>query len=396
MKLNYYHKLISVLALHLLITLSNAQCNVDSLVKSGQYLTAYEYLLSIDKQNKKPDCVLAKCDLALNYYYNSHYHRNFAFVNLREGEKLEILRTKAYGLETPYKLVIDSVLLQLKNEFPSSYKIDKLLGDYYNRVYYDFGDRWGEKAEVLLEKSNSYYLQAFENGVFDYYSLYSLGYYQSIMENYFQAQQWFLKSLDLNSNEPLTNYSLAVTYLFDGIPQSGIPYSIKAYELYKDSLKKADAARICGILYTKTDNPEKAHEYFVNANELWPGYRPNQLYLLSSFLLLNKDAEAGDLSMELLLQDPYSPELPDEFIELYMKNEKSEVLISVFYEVIDEMVTDFEGRGNMYFHLGKLLYKNGNKNKAKRIIKKSRKEFMEVFENDHQVFGVIDQMLIRM
>jgi hypothetical protein len=374
---------------------AGAQSDVDSLMSVGLYLSAYERLETSDSLNI--DQSLQKVELAMDYHLNSQYYRQFSFVNLRPGEVLDELRKdNKYGA-TPFEFDIDSTLLRLYRDYPFDYRISMALGDFYNRVYYDFGDSWGERSEVLLEKSNSYYLQAYEHGVYDYYSLYALGYYQSLFENYFEAQNWFLKSLKLNPDVALTNYSLAVTYLFDGLPQKGIRFSERAFQLYTDSIEKSDAARITGILYLKNRKVARANEYFRQADSLHINYKPNQMYLLKSELLLgNNDSTCIELGAKILINSPYSPEVPEEFNSLFLNEDKAEILILIYKKCLEELSANYEACGNIRFHYGKLLFKNGKKRQAKSMIKQSRNDFEQVFEAEHQVFDAIRKTLERL
>ncbi|WP_262326561.1 tetratricopeptide repeat protein [Carboxylicivirga litoralis] len=399
-KINYHihtdiNHLVMIGLLFLLSFNTDAQCNADSLFRKEHYLSAFECLSNSDSSLTVEQSLL-KVELAMNYHLNCQYYREFSFVDLRIAESLEELRqSKAYGA-TPFEFYVDSFLLKLQDENPGDYRVAKALGDFYNRVYYDFGDSWGERAEVLLEKSNSYYLQAYEHGVFDYYSLYALGYYQSLFQNYFEAQNWFLKSLNLKPDAALTNYSLAVTYLFDGLPQKGIRYSEHAFKLYTDSIEKSDAARITGILFLKNQEVETANDYFEKADSLHANYRPNQMYLLKTSLLLENDSACIELGTGIILDAPYSPEVPEEFNSMFLQEDKAELLGSIYKNSLDALADNYEACGNIRFHYGKLLFKAGQKRKAKRMIKDSKTDFEKVFDNTHQVFDAIEQTLDRL
>ncbi len=378
-----------------LFTVAFSQSHLDSLIHHGQFLTAFE-LFSDEGEEETVERTLHKVELALNYHLNSYYHRQFSFVNLREGESLEQLqKINPYG-PTPFVLPVDSVLHQLHEAYPEDYWVAKALGDFYDRIYYDFGDRWGESSEQLLKKSNEYYRMAYEHGVYDYYSLYALGYYQSLSQNYFEAQEWFLKSLKENSDVPLTNYSLAVTYLLDGLPQKGISYAERSYEIYNDSLKKSDAGRICGILLLKEHEPRQAMVYFEKADSLNPKYRPNLLYLLNASLMIGDDSLIVANGYKVLESDVYAPGIPEELNSLFLKETKAELLHQIYELGLINYANDGEACGNIRFHYGKLIFKEGKRRKAKRMIKKSRKDFMLVFDESHQVFEAIEQTLIHL
>lgn len=387
-------KILMVLCCLMEAQVGRAQCEIDSLIERGQYLSAYQCADGIENPNVEQ--ALKKIDIALNYYFHSQYHRSFSFVNLRADESLfELRENEPYG-KTPFAFNVDSTLLALHEHYPDDYEVVKKLGDFYNQIYNDFGDAWGERSEVLLDKSNTYYQMAYEQGVYDYKSLYGLGYYQSLFENYFAAQNWFLMSLKERPDDALTNYSLSVTYLFDGLYRSGIQYAAKAYELYTDSLKKSDAARITGILLLKDEQFDNAFSFFEKADALHSNYRPNQMYLLKTALLQGKEPLVIDLGCQVLGSSLYQPELPEEFNSMFMHEDKVDVLCLIYDELLIKHSSDFEACGNIRFHYGKLLYLTGEERKAKKMIKKSRKDFEVVFNPTHQVFEAIDQTLQRL
>jgi len=367
---------------------------VDSLIAKGQYAKAFKRLDQFDVAHENQGLVVRKCELALNYYLSSSKHHAFSFVDLREGETLDEMRSNSQlAAQKMIPFAIDSVLLNALEREPVNYSLHKTLGDFYYKVYLDFGDRWYLKSEELLEKSKYYYLTAYKHRIFDYYSLYVLGYYHTLFENYHEAQQWFLRSIRENPAEPLTAYNLAVSYLFDGLSKKGIRYAKQAYVQYADSLKKGDAARITGILLFNNQEFDEALVYFTNANDLSPGYRPNQLYLLRSLLNLNLDDRAYQLAMEVLLPTLHDPDIPDEYVELFMQQNKQELLTTIFKAVLKQFPKDYEAKGNIRFHYGKLLFKEGHSGKALKMFKKSRKDFETVFPGDHPVFQALDQMI---
>ncbi|MBS2100361.1 hypothetical protein [Carboxylicivirga linearis] len=388
------YKLLSTLLLLGFFSLSFSQewkKELDSLVEGRQYLSAYELLEKLP-DTIDTDLLLSKVQLATKYYSTSHYHRAFGFENLREGEELEGVRKNANQYNTPFKLNVDSLLLVHMNADSTDYRLHLELGKYYNAVFLQFGDRWGRKSEWLLDQSQYYFTQAYKYGLYDYYSLYAMGYYNTLTENYHEARYWYNKSLQVDE-QALTHYNLAVSCLFDGMFAEGGQSAVRAYELYTDSLKKGDAARIAGILYSKLEKNEEALEYFEKANELSPNYKPNLLYLLKAYLASSKDEEAKKLSFDVLTQNIYSPDLFQELLDMFEQEQHLEILKDVFNKVLEEAEDDSEAKGNVLFHFAKLEYELGHKRTAKRYLKDSKNQFSNVFDSGHQVFQAIDQML---
>lgn len=363
----------------------------ESLVSDKKYLTAYEWLNSLD-DSLDVELQLAKINLAIDYYAVSRYHRYFGFADLRAGESLDEIRTNGEVDRVKCYLPVDSILLRLKERHPDDYRIHHQLGKYYNAVFLLFGDRWGKSSEWLLDQGQHYFSEAWKHGVYDYYSLYAMGYYNTLIENYHEARYWYHKSLQIK-DDPLTNYNLAVACLFDGMFSEGISSAQRACELFSDSLKKSDAARITGILYSKTGKNKDALNYFIKADKLSPGYKPNQLYLLKSYLSLKYDDKVTLLADEVLMQNIYSPDLFQELLDMFEQEERLAMLHDIFNIAQEKSRNDAEAMGNILFHFAKLEYKLGHKKRARRYLKKSKSYFQDVFEEGHQVFQAIDQTL---
>lgn len=361
----------------------------DSLVKRQQYLSAYELLDTIS--DEEIEVTISKVNLALDYYYSSQYHREFGFINLRKGEELEELRQNNIENACKFNLPIDTILIQLQKENPKDYRITYLLGKYYYTVFLLFGERWGSASEWLLDRSNQLCLDAYVNGVYDYYSLYILGYYNTLMENYHEARHWFNRSLQLK-NEPLTNYNLAVCCLFDGMFYEGVGPAKESYYGFVDSLKKSDASRVTGILYAKTDEKDSALIYFQEADKLSPNFKPNQLYLLKTYIDLGQVDEVNKLGVDVLTKNAKDPDLAQEFLDMFEQTNNNLLLQNIFDDVLLQ-VSDDEAMGNILFHYAKLEYSLGKPNKCKRRLKQAQKHFEIVFDEGHQVFQSIEMML---
>lgn len=380
----------------LIVSVTSAQspnCDLDELKNSRKYYSLFKCLEATDPLNEDVALVLQKVDLALEYYTSSYYHRAFGFTDLREGETLELLR-QVNGHSNEFSFNVDSVLLKLIKAYPSDYRLHLGLGKYYKQVFLLFGDRWGKKSEWLLEQSKYYLNEAYRNEVYDSYSLYVLGYYNTIVENYHDARYWYQKSLQLK-DDALCNYNLAIACLFDGAFKEGMEPAKRAYELFQDSLKKGDAARITGILLSKREEHKSALFYFEKANLLSPNYKPNQLYLLQAYLKLDDDRSV-DLAIEILKKEVYRPDVLEEYLELFKQEDEVHLLREVFDSTLEMFQNDNEAVGNVLFHYGKLEYQQGNKRKCKRYLKKSKQHFSIVFDEGHQVFQALDQMLIHL
>lgn len=375
----------------------HAQMNIntcDSLIKAKQYLSAFQYLQSIDEENNNPDVVLKKTELTLDYNVKTIRNHLFAFVDLRKGENLDDLRERLKSDNFHYyEFKIDSVLQKLIKEYPDDYRLVKALGDLYYNTYLNPGDNWFIPAKQLLEKFYTNYMNAYEHGDYDAESLYAMAFYNSVFGNYDAADEWYRKSLDLDAKNALVVYGYGVNCLLNKKVAEGIRPMLVAYGLFEDSLKKGDAARILGIMYYKSGMKEKALEMFNAADKFSPAYHPNQMFLLRSQLQLGEDRAALALAKTIFDQGPHEPGVPDELLEMFRNENKGELLEGLFKDLLKEYKKDPEANGNIRFHYGKLLYLEGHPKKAVKMFKKSRLQFRKTLPADHHVFKMLDDMI---
>jgi len=368
------------------------QC--DSLVTEKQYLSAFVCYEKADPENSDPDVVLKKVELALNYNVKTIRNHLFAFVDLRKGEDLSKLRQVLKNDDFQFfEFKADTVLQRLKKRCPDDYRIVKALGDFYYNTYRDMGDNWFISARQLLDKFYDLYLEAYNNGVSDAGSLYAIAFYHSVFEDYAEAAAWYERSLALQPDDPLTAYGMGVNSLLSKEYAKGVEPMKHAYELYSDSLKKGDAARVLGIMYYKTNQRQEAFEMFQKADSLSPAYHPNQMFLLRSQLQMGQDEPALKLAKVIFDQAPVDPDVPDELLEMFRSEGEGQLLETLFKTLLQQYRHNPEANGNIRFHYGKLLYLEGHHKKAVKMFRKSKKQFRKALPSDHHVFKMLDDMI---
>ena len=376
-----------------------AQKNIqscDSLQAERQYLSAFECLQNIDPDNSDPETVLKKTNLALEYNVRSIQNHLFEFVDMPDDKDLNDFKnstnqTGAYFFE----FKIDTVLLKLIEKDSSDYRLVKALGDFYYNTFQTIGDNWFLPARTLLEKFNESYHLAWQNGIYDANSLYAMAFYYSVFEDYGNASYWYERSLELEPDDPLVAYGLAVNNLLNKQPEKGIEPMEHAYHLFKDSLKKGDAARILGIMYYQTNHKELALKMFLKADSLSPFYHPNQMFLLRSQLQMGQQEPAIALAKIIFAQAPVDPDVPDELLEMFRTEGEGKLLETLFRSLLKEYKHNPEANGNLRFHYGKLLFLEGNPRRSVRMFKKSRSQFRKVLPPGHHVFKMLNDMIER-
>ena len=111
---------------------------------------------------------------------------------------------------------------------------------------------------------------------------------------------------------------------------------------------------------------------------------------------LDQTEKALQLAEEVLIQNIYGPDIPQEYLDMFGQYDQLLLLKDVFDAALTHSAGDDEAMGNILFHYGKLEYELGNKSRAKRLLKSAKSHFLATFDEGHQVFQSIDQMLDQM
>ena len=90
--------------------------------------------------------------------------------------------------------------------------------------------------------------------------------------------------------------------------------------------------------------------------------------------------------------EPKNPKTFQDLIELYLKNEKPE-LIETFLKDLRKKFTELEILGNINFHLGLLNSELGLESKADSYFKLAKSNFKNVLPKNHHVFKALKQRL---
>ena len=165
---------------------SQAQTDVLSaaqkLVDAKKYESAYVLLDNDDPDNEKPDVVLMKEDIVLNYFVSSMMHQVFALKDLKKNEDVMDYRGKT-GTFSLFPFQVDSVLLKLIAAYPDNCKLYRGLAFYYNEVlnkyapdytpeflalsqeyladkYMEDTDRWGEMKQGVWDGYTDFMVEA--------------------------------------------------------------------------------------------------------------------------------------------------------------------------------------------------------------------------------------------
>ena len=103
------------------------------LVANKKYSSAFKTLKDFDPKDEKPDIVLLEEDIALNYFVTSMMHQMFAFKDLEMNEDVMDYRGKE-GVYDMFNFTVNEILDKLIKKYPTNYKLNKGLADFYSDV----------------------------------------------------------------------------------------------------------------------------------------------------------------------------------------------------------------------------------------------------------------------
>jgi tetratricopeptide (TPR) repeat protein len=361
------------------------------LVSSKKYESAINVLNEVDPKNQDPEVVIAKTEIFLNYFVSSLMHQMFALKDLEENEDIANIRGSE-GNFSMFLFMADSILTDLIISHPKNFNLYKTLGNFYHEIHLKYYESWLIPDSAVIRNFSKNYSIAYENGVYDYWSLFGLGYSYINDEDYNKAIPFFEKSIELKNDHPSSHYNLAYSYLNTGQWEKAIESATKAMNLYQIPEYKADAARLVAIAYSELENSEKAFDYYSLSNE----YEPSNYYTLKSLLFykLHFGHEAyKSTTEEFFTLAPENPIIYQDLMELYWHANKPNELIDFLRSQLNNFNDNDLVKGNIHFSMALIHYEKEEFTEAKKNFALSKDFLLNVFEPDHPAFEALDSYL---
>jgi tetratricopeptide (TPR) repeat protein len=372
---------------------SQAQTDVLSaaqkLIDAKKYESAYLLLNNDDPNNEKPDVVLMKEDIVLNYFVSSMMHQAFALKDLKKNEDIMKYRGQT-GTFSMFPFQVDSVLLKLIEAYPDNCKLYRGLAFYYNEVLNKYGGWLGDEEELgqnIIDNSK----KSIDGGCADYATYHNMGLVLLMQEKTEQSIPYLEKATELAPDQADAHYNLAYAYLFTDQFDNALPHAKLALKLYKDKELKGDAARITGGILAEKRDYLNALKYYEMADKLIP----NDFYNLSPLLrlyLVTGNQKAPSTAKKLFELAPENPSIYQAMTEAYQFAGREPELVRFYKSMLPKYVNNDVVFGNLHFYLGTLSLEH-DKAAAKQYFLKAKEIFRHVFSDDHYVFGVIDAAL---
>lgn len=389
-------KKITTLLLTLLAFAGYSQTQTDvlsaaqKLIDAKKYESAYVLLEKNDPYNEKPDVVLMKEDIVLNYFVSSMMHQVFALKDLKKNEDVMDYRGKT-GTFSMFPFRADSVLIKLIAAYPDNCKLYRGLAFYYNEVLNKYGGYWLMDEEELTQKIVENGKKAIDGGCGDYNTFHNMGVALLTQEETAQSIPYLKKATELEPKRADAHYNLAYAYLFTDQLDNAFPQAKASYDLYKDKDLKGDAARMTGQILMEKGDYRNALKYFETADKLIPDDYYNLSPLLRLYLVTGNQ-KAPSTAKKLFELAPENPTIYQAMVEAYRFADREPELVRFYKAQLPKYVNNDMVFGNLHFYLGTLAMEH-DKAAAKEYFLKAKEIFGHVYDKDHYVFGVIDNAL---
>jgi len=371
-------------------TESEILTKANDLIAHKKYESAFKELEGYDPKNEKPDIVLLKEELALNYFVTSMEHQMFAFKDIEINENVQDYRGKQ-GSSGMYTFPANEILEKLLKEYPDNYKLNKGLGDFYYDALQRYQGNWLKPDSILLKLIVKNYQVAIHHQLADFSVYYKVGLEMLEQKKYKESISYFLESIKLKNNHADAHYNLAFAYLFSDDLKNALKYALNAYDMYRGKANKDDAARMTGQIYTEMKDDKNAIEYYEIANNLEPDNYYNLHPLLDLYVRTKSTKEKEALNSFYNLA-PDKPTIYNNLADIYLGNSKTNELIEFYLSKLPQFENDKKVSGNLHFYLGK-LYLNSDKGKAKEYFLEAKARYSAVYAKTNDVFKTIDLLL---
>jgi len=362
----------------------------NKFITEKKYETAFNLLDKFDAKNDKPEIVLLKEKILLNYFVTSIMHQLFALKDINKDEDILDYRGKN-GSYNMHIFPVDSILTRLIKIYPDNCKLHKGLADYYYEVHLKYGGNWLKDDNELFRLIETNYQKAIDGNCADYLSYYVLGYINLTQKKYKKSIPYLLKSIKMNNGYASSHYNLAYAYLFNGERKKALKYAINSFDLYNDKVYKSDAARMIGQIYTELNDDKNALKYYEIADKLDPNNYYNIIAILNLYLKADNQ-KANEMTKAFFDLAPTNPTIYDDLEDIYFNNKKTSELINFYKSQFDVFQNNPKVLGNLNFYLARIYLKT-DKKIAKDYLIKAKKEFIKVFDKNHPVFKAIDEGL---
>jgi len=282
--------------------------NAEKLASQGKWKSAWIALSEADPENNNPFLLAEKIRLALDGYAQTTMHLFYGFVDLAEGENLEMLRFGAPetgdSIDFNPAQIVDS-LEERGEAIPPVLSLK--LGDYYHTVWQYYQGQWLLSDEEVLVRGVENYDRAL---AYDLFSPASLDHQSGMLialQRYEGAEKILAKALELSPDNNVLNLRLAELYYSVGRFEAVYPLADKVIISAADDNELNDGYIVAIRAGLAALDQEKLTKYVDGLELSFPGeYTPGLIRHLIAVQLGDSEAAdaAADKVTEIFMGNP--------------------------------------------------------------------------------------------
>ena len=373
---------------------------IANFIKEQKFADAWAELKTTHSDSSATSAI-KKAAFCMKYFAHTKYHQQFYFQNIDATESLLDYRLKAPAQDVKFEeFNPETALKKARLKYPNDFNIHYSLGTYYYDVYLTYGNEWVKGKKELMALFYYHFNEAYGAGIKTALSTYAISLYYQSRKTFATAQTYLMETIAMDPEYAPAHYNLAFSYALADSGDLAIEHAKKAYEHYKQKKFKADAASMCGILYSDATKYEDAVNWLLISDALAPGNVHVYQTLLKAYLFLNKESESFLITKNLYYFDWKSGAIFNNILDAYLAVQKQKVLNDFLVDELklqlNEKSSDkglnYEYLGFINLHLCQLNLRVENKLLAQVYLDQSTSNFSKAYDKSHSIFSVLDRM----
>lgn len=370
----------------------------EELAAQGKWLSAWKALSEFDEAGADPFVLAEKIRIALDGYAQTAFHMAFGFVDLEEGQSLDLARMEAAEDTEPVEFNPSELAKAIEDKGGAIPPVLSMkLGDFYHTVWRQYQGQWFMDDDSLLNMSAEYYERAAAYEVYTARTLARQSELLFALQRFDAAETVILKGLELEPNNSELLMRLADVYIAAGRYAEVYPLVDRIIETAADAETLNDGYITAIKAGLATQDKEQLEKYLSGFEKSLPGeYIPGLVRHIVAVRL--GDAAAADSAADAVTEAfPGNPDVVRSILSTWLSEGDTESGFRYLDRMIAKAGTD-EVLATLYFYRALLNGDPSQGQSADKIalaledLAKAEQFFTKAYPAGHEVFGIIEEI----
>lgn len=363
------------------------------LTENGKWLSAWKLLAEYDAANEKPFVLAEKIRIALDGYAQTGIHMVFGFVDLEEGQDLEVVRYESVADLEPFEFNPGDLTMALEDKGEAVPPVLSLLmGEYYHTVWVLYQGQWVQDDTTILSMAAEHYERALAYEVFTAGSLAQYTEVLMALQRMDAAEVVIIKALELDPDNINLTLQLANVYYSSQRNEEVFPLADKVIAGATEDQLLNDGYIVAIKAGLGLGSEELLEKYVTGLEESFPlEYLPGLIRHLVAVRLEN--VEAADAAADMVTaRFPGNPDVIRSLLSTWLSVQDIESGFRYLNRSI-EVNQGEEALASLYFYRALLGAEVAETKEALvtalEDVAIAEGFFKKVYPEDHEVFGMI-------